>query len=538
MDDEESNRKETSLGDSHTTSHKLTSEELVRIKTHRVQHRATVGSSSGKPRPQDTWHVMGAGKPTPRHVSNPEGYIVEFDGEGDPLHPFNWPLSRKLAISVPICIGTFTAAYTSAMFSPGIPEAGDEFHVSDEVGLLGTSLFILGFASGPILWAPASELIGRRWPLTIGIIGESIFTISSAVAKDIQTLIITRFFAGIFGASQISVVLAVFTDMFDNTHRGVALVIYSLTVFVGPFAAPFTGGFIAVSRSLTWRWTLYIPAFMGSFSSLLYLLIVPETYTPVILSHKAALLRRESHNWAIHAKQDEIEVDFRELVHNNFTRPLRMLVTEPIIGLVSLYMSFVYGLVYALLVAYPYVFENVYGMNAGEAGLTFIGLIIGVVLAVAFIVYQHKFYVRKLVANNFQQVPEWRLPPTVVGAPVFTVGLFWFGWTAFTPSIHWMSATASSVLTGFGLLCIFQPFFNYLIDSYISLAASTVAANIMLRSAIAAGFPLFSKQMFANLGVQWAGTLLGCLAAVMVPVPILFTIYGPWLRGKSKLSDQ
>lgn len=66
-------------------------------------------------------------------------------------------------------------------------------------------------------------------------------------------------------------------------------------------------------------------------------------------------------------------------------------------------------------------------------------------------------------------------------------------------------------------------------------AASAVAANIMLRSSVASGFPLFSKQMFENMGIQWACTLLGCLAAVMIPVPIVFRTYGPLLRGKSKL---
>jgi DHA1 family multidrug resistance protein-like MFS transporter len=74
-----------------------------------------------------------------------------------------------------------------------------------------------------------------------------------------------------------------------------------------------------------------------------------------------------------------------------------------------------------------------------------------------------------------------------------------------------------------------------IIDTIANRAASAVAANIILRSAVAAGFPLFSKQMFKNMGVQWAGTLLGCLAAVMIPIPILFRSYGPLLRSKSKL---
>lgn len=57
----------------------------------------------------------------------------------------------------------------------------------------------------------------------------------------------------------------------------------------------------------------------------------------------------------------------------------------------------------------------------------------------------------------------------------------------------------------------------------------------MLRSSIAAAFPLFSTQMFENLGVQWAGTLLACLATVMVPIPFVFRAYGPQLRGKSRI---
>ncbi|KZF18832.1 putative bicyclomycin resistance protein [Xylona heveae TC161] len=478
---------------------------------------------------------MGDGKPFPPALPDPEDYVVEFDGSDDPEHPHNWSLPVKLYLSSIACFGTLTASFTSAVFAPGIKGASKAFGVSSEVATLGTTLYVLGFASGPLLWAPASELIGRRWPLTIGMFGGAIFTIASAIAKDIQTLILCRFFAGMFGASQLSVVPAVLSDIYNNAHRGVAITIYSLTVFVGPFSAPFIGGFIATS-SLGWRWTLYIPAFMSFASFSLFILLLNETYAPFLLVEKAAALRRQTLNWGIHAKQDEVEIDLHELIQNNFTRPVRMLVTEPIILLISLYMSFIYGLVYAMLEAYPFVFETIYGMSPGVGGLTFNGLIVGQVPACCFILSQHSIYVKKLNANNNVPVPEWRLLPAIVGAPIFTAGLFWFGWTGFTSTIHWMAPTAAGVLIGFGVLCIFLPCFNYLVDSYLPLAASTVAANIILRSSVAAGFPLFSKQMFKNLGVQWAGTLLGCLAAIMIPIPLAFRIWGPWLRGKSKLA--
>jgi DHA1 family multidrug resistance protein-like MFS transporter len=73
-------------------------------------------------------------------------------------------------------------------------------------------------------------------------------------------------------------------------------------------------------------------------------------------------------------------------------RPLRILITELIVLLISLYMYFIYGLVYALLEAYPYVFETIYGMTPGIGGLTFISLIIGQILTCAFILSQHSAY--------------------------------------------------------------------------------------------------------------------------------------------------
>ncbi|RAL08459.1 MFS transporter [Aspergillus homomorphus CBS 101889] len=478
---------------------------------------------------------MGAGKPFPPPLPDPADYVVEFDGPDDPNHPFNWSFAVKLYISVIACAGTFVSSFASGVFAPGTEEVSKAFAVSTEVGTLGTTLYVLGFASGPLIWGPASELIGRRWPLILGLLGGAIFSIASAVGKDLQTVIICRFFAGVFGACPLSVVPSVLTYIYNNTHRGAAMTIYALTVFVGPFSAPFIGGFITASY-LSWRWTLYVPAFMGFGLGIISFFFLKETYAPILLVGKAAAIRRETRNWGIHAKQDEIEIDLNELMRKNFTRPLRILITEPIILLISMYMSFIYGLVYALLEAYPYVFQTVYRMNLGVSGLPFIGLIIGQIFACAFILSRHGEYVKKLVANGNIPVPEWRLGPALIGAPIFTIGIFWFGWTGFTSRVHWMAPTAAGVFVGFGVLCIFLSCFNYLVDSYLPLAASTVAANIILRSSVAAGFPLFTKQMFENLGIQWAATLLGCLAAIMIPIPFAFRIFGPRLRGKSKLA--
>jgi DHA1 family multidrug resistance protein-like MFS transporter len=125
------------------------------------------------------------------------------------------------------------------------------------VGTLGTSFYVLGFAFGPIFWAPLSELKGRRLPLIISPFAMMVFNFAIASGKDLQTVLICRFFAGLFGSAPLAVVAAVFSDMFDNASRGIAITIFSLTVFTGPLMQPFIGGFIVTSH-LGWRWTEYL----------------------------------------------------------------------------------------------------------------------------------------------------------------------------------------------------------------------------------------------------------------------------------------
>jgi DHA1 family multidrug resistance protein-like MFS transporter len=272
---------------------------------------------------------------------------------------------------------------------------------------------------------------------------------------------------------------------------------------------------------------------MGFVAFALDLLFLEETYPPVILVSKAKELRRRTKNWGIHAKQEEIEIDFRELVNKNFSRPMRLLVTEPIVLLLSIYLAFIYGLLYLFLTAYPIVFQEIHGFSGGVGGLPYFGMIIGMLCAGVYIVLTQPSYNRKLAANNGIPVPEWRLPPVIVGGISFACGLFWFGWSGYKKDIHWILPTLSGLLSGFGLLSIFLQSLNYLVDAYLMFAASAIAANTFLRSLAGAVFPLFSQYMFAAMGVNWAGTMLGCVAMCLVPIPVCFYIYGERIRRRS-----
>lgn len=363
------------------------------------------------------------------------------------------------------------STFTSSIFSASTRSVALAFGVSVEVATLSTSLFVLGYAFGPLIWGPFSELQGRKLPILVGMFGFTLFNFAVATAKDLQTVMICRFFTGFFGSCPLAVVAAVFADIFDNTQRGTAIVIFSSMVFMGPMLGPFIGGFVDTSY-LGWRWNVYLPGIMGSAALVLNIFFLRESYAPVVLVGKAAELRRRTKNWGIHAKQEEVELDFEELITKNFSRPLRLLATEPIILAITIYMSFIYGLLYLFLTAYPLVFQGVHHMSPGVGGLPFMGMIVGIFIVAGYIIYTNKSYNQKLAANGGIPVPEWRLPPVIIGGALFAVGLFWFGWTGYTRSIPWIVPTLSGLFTGFGLLAIFIQSFNYIIDSYLMLYVS------------------------------------------------------------------
>ncbi|KAB8071422.1 major facilitator superfamily domain-containing protein [Aspergillus leporis] len=500
--------------------------------TAHLQHAFNANENVKSLTPKTSLPRFGRGMPYPPQIPNSDDYLVDFEGPDDPWFPQNWSSWQKLFIGAILAFTCLSSTFDSAILSASASSIAKHFGVSLEVVALSSSLYIAGYALGPLLWAPLSELYGRRLPIILGMFGFSIFSTAVAVSKDLQTLMICRFFSGVFGSSPLIIVAAAFSDMYDNRTRGIAIAIFAQMVFLGPLIAPFIGGFI-VRSYLGWRWTAYIPAIMGYTATLLTIFFLNESYPPVILATKAKELRHELSNWAIHAKLEETDVGIRELIVNNFSRPLQMLIKEPLILAVTVYLSFIYGLLYCFLSEYTSIFQGVYGMAPGLGGLPLFGIVVGLVIGALYMVYASRVYNTRLDANNGIPIPEWRLPPVVAGGVLFSAGLFWLGWTGFTSSIHWIVPTLSGLFTGAGLLIIFIQLFNYLLDTYLMYAASALAANTICRSLVAASFPLFSRQMFANMGIQWASTLLGCVSAVLVPIPVLFLMYGKQLRKKS-----
>lgn len=362
------------------------------------------------------------------------------------------------------------------------------------------------------------------------------FNAGSAGAQNIQTLIIMRFFAGAFGSSPLTNAGGVIADMFSARDRGLAMSLFAAAPFMGPVLGPIIGGFLG--NAAGWRWVMGL---LAAFSGVVWIfgsLLIPETYPPVLLRRRAARLSK------ITGKVYESKIDFdhgrfdlKESFKLSMSRPWILLFKEPIVFLLSLYMAIIYGTLYMLFAAYPIVYQEARGWNQGIGSLPFLGIAVGMLVAVVYTIPDNKRYIKIEDNHGGFAPPEARLPPSLIASIAICAGLFWFAWTN-DPSIHWLASVAAGVPFGFGMVLVFLSVMNYLIDAYTIFAASVLAANSVLRSVFGAVFPLFSTYMYNGLGIHWASSIPAFLALACIPFPFLFYKFGPAIRSRCKYAAQ
>ncbi|KIH92512.1 MFS multidrug transporter [Sporothrix brasiliensis 5110] len=454
--------------------------------------------------------------------------IVSFDGPDDRYNPRNWPFSKRVYTSLLYSMASFGSVWASTAYAPANEKVAEQFAVSSEVALLGTSLLLLGWGFGPFLWAPLSEIYGRKWAVLLPYAVSTVMSVGTATAKDIQTVLLTRFFTGFLGTAPITCMGGVMVDLWGASQRGNAIVGYMLLVCGGPNLAPVVGGAIVLCGA-SWRWTEYGTILV------LGLLFIDETYSPVLLTRKARALRKATGNWALHAEWEEKDIVFKELAVQFGLRPLQMLVT-PICLTVSIYASFIYGVFYASLASFPILFQDTRGWNSLAGALPFLAVLVGIVGGAALSWHSQQHYNRMLAANGGRAVPEARLPPMKLASFVLAGGLFLMGWAS-TPSVHWIVPTVGVAMMGFAFYTIFTSAVNYIVDTFHRWGASAMAANTFARSVFAAALPLLVRPWYERLGNGWACSVLGCFAVLNIPIPFVFAKYGPQIRARGKYTS-
>ncbi|KAF2430954.1 MFS general substrate transporter [Tothia fuscella] len=448
--------------------------------------------------------------------------------------PYNWSKRKKVFVVVVSILTVMNSTVSSGLASNSAPYVGVQFGITNKSLLvLPTSIFLLGYTVGPQIFGPMSEQYGRKTVMLIAFAFYGIFTMAVALSPNFAALVIFRFLEGIAAACPIVVVGGTCADIFKNPEsRGRALAIFMGSTTFGPCLGPVISGY--VSPTISWRWSFWVGLIFAGVA-FVPLCLVPETYAPVLLKHRARKLRKIPGNEHVYAPIELEKQDIGHLITVVLTRPIRMFFFEAIVLFSSLYLSVAYGIFYMFFLAYPVVYVDIYGFSPGEEGLTF--LAIGVGACIACVVYiSWDVVLRKAHAQNKEWVRKeemTRLPLACLAGPFFIASCFWLGWSA-KEGIHWIVPVLSGVSFGIGYLLIFMALLNYLVDAYKIFAASAMAAASTSRSLFGAILPFAATPMYEKLGVAWACSLLGFLSCFMALIPFVFIWKGTQIRARSK----
>ncbi|KAL2162333.1 hypothetical protein VTH06DRAFT_7246 [Thermothelomyces fergusii] len=458
--------------------------------------------------------------------------IVTWDGPDDPMNPMNWTMRKKWTNIAVLATMTFITPLGSSMFAPGIPRLVQEFGVeSSTTKTFVMSVYILGFAFGPLVIAPLSEIYGRSPLYNAGTALFTVFSICAAVSKNIGMLMAFRFLMGVAGCVPITIGSGSIADMMPVEMRGRAMAAWALGPLLGPCIGPVAGGFLI--RAAGWRWVYWLIAIVAGIITIFAIFTLKESYAPVILERKTARLRKQTGNPHLRSALAGKVTTPIEKFKRAILRPMRLLCLTPIVTLMSLYVAITYGILYLLFTTFGLVFPEHYHFGEAESGLVFIPSAIGMTIGINVFGAVSDRLVKSKLNNGQRHKPEIRIAPffTLPSGILIPAGLFIYGWTI-QYHVHWIVPMVGVLIFAFGLMGIMMCVQNYLLDVYPHAAASVTAAVAVLRSLAGALLPLCAVDMYEKLGMGWGNSLLGFIALGLVPIPLLFYIFGPRLVKK------
>ena len=283
-----------------------------------------------------------------------------------------------------------------------------------------------------MVWSPLSECpsIGRN-PVYIATLGLFVLVqVPTALATNIETVLIFRFLSGVFGAVPQAIGGATLSDIYSPRRRSYAIGLWELSSWAAPALGPLVGGVAA--QYWGWRYTIWE---LMTFNCVMFVAIfcfLPETSASNILYRRAKRVRASVVNSSskISAKATAPRQPLGALIHQTLVRPFMLCFREPICLLLNTYTALLTGLFFAFFETFPVVFVEVYHLDLVHLGFTFFGLLCGAITS--FLIFSIWFSTSESKKFNKcgQRKPEERFVPLMAGCMFIPVSLFTFGWTA------------------------------------------------------------------------------------------------------------
>ncbi|KAL1931601.1 hypothetical protein VTP01DRAFT_9744 [Rhizomucor pusillus] len=449
----------------------------------------------------------------------------------DPLNPRNWSNSKRWTNFGLVFFNSLIGYFTSSVYMPATENLREYFDTSLTTINATIALFIFVVGAAPLVWAPLSERVGRRWVYTIAMALYTVFTIICGVATNLGLFFAMRILQGIASSAGMAVGGGTVADLFAPHERGKAMSLFMLSVIIGPAFAPIVGGYVA--QYLGWRWIFYISAMFGGAIFIADLLLLRET-----------LYRPQQEQQAQQKPDNGARRSFKSQLQELKFNPLKSLalLLRPDVFLICMPISFAFGWFFLLVTILPSTYAGNYDFETGSLGLLYLtggignssgSLVAGIVA--------DRLYARQMKSNNGVFKQESRLTPLYLGVPFLIGGFLIYGW--FLEShLHWFTPLVGYLFTTFGSMYTITTGTTYLVESYLQLSASVVSVSNFTRGVLSMISSLLAVQIRGSLGDGWTYTVAALTLLVMYSACIpCVQVYGermraakPWWQKRSQ----
>ena len=454
---------------------------------------------------------------------------------------FSFPTWKKWTILSIIFLVQVSMNFNTSLYSNAVKGISKDFNVSAQAARCGAMIFLILYAFGCELWAPWSEEFGRKPILQLSLGLVNLWQLPVALAPNFASIMVGRALGGLSSAGG-SVTLGMIADMWDadNQQYAVAFVVFSSVG--GSILGPVVGGFS--ERYLKWQWSIWIQLIFGGAVQLAHLILVPETRTTIMMDRIAKKRRKAGENvWGPNEITPFKErFSFKEVLIT-WGRPFKMFLTEPIVLTLSLLSGFSDALIFMFIQSFSLVYTQ-WNFGIIAQGLSFLPILVGYFIAwFAFIpAIRRNIAERKAKPGDEKAQYESRLWFLLFTAPCLPIGLIGFAWTSGGPPIHWIGSMIFAAIVGIANYSIYMATIDYMICAYGPYSASATGGNGWSRDFLAGVLTIPATPFYSNIGgqqhLQDAGTILFCIAFVLVIAVYVIYWKGPVLRERSPFAQQ
>ncbi|KAK3400779.1 major facilitator superfamily domain-containing protein [Sordaria brevicollis] len=484
--------------------------------------------------------------------------LDDFNFDDSPDNPQNWPTPFKWSVVALLAM----TAFSVPLLPPGAPSSSSGGISQKSASVLLVTIWELGEAAGPLLIAPLSELFGRYPTLNISNILLIFFTILTATATSIPTLILARCLTGLAVASNV-LNPAIVGDMFPSDQRGSPMSM----IFVAPLVGGALGPAIAsaVAESVGWRNVVWGAAGLSTACEVLFLCLFKETYKVAIIKRRLkektrladqanALLggggggrRQRGHKRSYSEMSIGSKRDAWRKLRDSVLRPFLVVFGSGLLMALSLLGSVTFSFFYVISVTLPEILDG-YGLEGGVKGLCFMGFTVGSFVAVLICnAFLDRIYIalrdRDLALTQPcspddcipKEKPEYRLPLTIIGAFSMPFAISFYGWVAHL-SLPLPFLLIACALIGANAMLTLIPLMAYVVDAFGLFSASAMTGVIVSRCLMGTFLPLTTAPLVDAFGYGWGFMVFGAVSMALAPISVVVFRYGERWRSFCKYS--